>query len=297
MIKFLEEEDENLDTVRKFSNNHPFPGFFSITMATRKKEHYGTVRNKQHKLLVNTAVLTFDNASEWGDTITPIENIMKSFHSILICHDRNNESSASSRCDPTAYPTRKSITALATNNTSSLMRLLFSLFYGESFDDVKEQMTKRKETNKWDQMIRTIYFLSSVGCSIRQNRGGGTVQRLLAAHATAQNMGGNLFQLLQLSGITPLKSTKIQRRNKNCNTILADGFDYGTTSIYDYYKKDFDNMHGVGGYNTTKQDSFGVTETTQQVNSIYTSKQATDDGLYYDTANPGRVPLDRTKLN
>ena len=42
----LEEEDENLDTVRKFSNNHPFPGFFSITMATRKKEHYGTVTKK-----------------------------------------------------------------------------------------------------------------------------------------------------------------------------------------------------------------------------------------------------------
>ena len=86
----IKEEDKNLDTVRKFSNTHPFPGFFSITMATRRKEHYGTVRNKQHKLLVNTAVLTIDNASEWGDTITPLENIMKSFHSILICHDSNN---------------------------------------------------------------------------------------------------------------------------------------------------------------------------------------------------------------
>ena len=172
----IEEEDENLDTVRKFSNNHPFPGFFCITIATRKKDHYGTVRNKQNKLFVNTAVLTVDNASEWGDTITPLENIMKSFHSILICHDRNNESSTSSRCDPTAYPTRKSITTLATNNMSALMRLLFVLFYGESFDDVKKQMEKRKETHKWDQMIRTIYFLSSVGCSIRQNRGGGTVQ-------------------------------------------------------------------------------------------------------------------------
>ena len=146
-------------------------------------------------------------------------------------------------------------------------------------------------------MIQAIYFLSNVGCSMWQNRGGDNVQRVLAAHATAQNMGGNLFQLLQLFGITPLKSTIIQRRCKNCNTILADGFDYGTTSIYDYFKKDFDNMHGVGGYNTTKQDSFGVTETTQQVNSIYTSKQATDDGLYYDPANPNRVPLNRTKLN
>ena len=86
----IEEEDENLDIVRKFSNTHPFPGFFSITIATRRKEHYGTVRNKQHKLLVNTAILTIDNASEWGDTITPLENIMKSFHSILNCLDSNN---------------------------------------------------------------------------------------------------------------------------------------------------------------------------------------------------------------
>ena len=30
---------------------------------------------KQHKLLVNTAVLTVDNMSEWGDTITQLENI------------------------------------------------------------------------------------------------------------------------------------------------------------------------------------------------------------------------------
>ena len=110
-------------------------------------------------------------------------------------------------------------------------------------------------------------------------------------------MGGNLFHLLQLFGITPLKSTIIERRNKNCNTILAAGFDYSTTSKYDYIKKDFDNMHGVGGYNTTKEDSFGVTETTQQVNSIYTAKQATEDGLYYDPINPDRVSLDRTKLN
>ena len=93
--------------------------------------------------MVYTAVLTIDNTSKWGDTITPLENIMKSFHSIMISHDSNNESSASSRCDPTAYPTRKSITALATNNTSSLMRLLFSLSYGESFDDLKEQMTNK----------------------------------------------------------------------------------------------------------------------------------------------------------
>ena len=42
----IEEEDENLDTIRKLSTNHPFPGYFSITTATRQKEHYATVRYK-----------------------------------------------------------------------------------------------------------------------------------------------------------------------------------------------------------------------------------------------------------
>merc|ERR1712238_5246 len=103
-------------------------------------------------------------------------------------------------CDPTAYPTRKSITKLACNDTSALMRLLFALFYGESLPDVKKMMEERSETRRWDQIIRTVYLLSSLGSGIR-NKGGSTVQRLIAAHANAQNMGGNLFQLLQLFGI------------------------------------------------------------------------------------------------
>ena len=181
-------------------------------MATRKEEPYGRSKSKKkmHKLMVETGVLSIDQASEWGDTIAPLENIMKFLHSVLIHHDKNDGNDPN--CDPTAYPTRKSITNLACNDTSALMRLLFALFYGESLPEVKKMMEKRSETRRWDQIIRTVYLLSSLGRGIR-NVGGGTVQRLIAAHASAQNMGGNLFQLLQLFGITPLKSTTIQGRN------------------------------------------------------------------------------------
>ena len=135
---------------------------------------------------------------------------------------------------------------------------------------------KRSETRRWDQIIRTVYLLSSLGRGIR-NVGGGTVQRLIAAHANAQNMEGNLFQLLQLFGITPLKSTIIQRRNKKCNEILEEGFDYSTTSKWDYIIKIFDNVHFVEELIAKQQKNFSVIETTHQVDINYTAEQATSD--------------------
>jgi len=57
-------------------------------MVTRKKESYGRSGKKRHKLLVDTDVLSINQASEWRGTIAPLENIMKFLHSVLIHHDK-----------------------------------------------------------------------------------------------------------------------------------------------------------------------------------------------------------------
>ena len=44
-----------------------------------------------HKLMVETGVLSIDQASEWGDTIAPLENITKLLHSVLIHHDKKRQ--------------------------------------------------------------------------------------------------------------------------------------------------------------------------------------------------------------
>ena len=98
----IEEEDDELDPVRSFKDIHSNPGFFSLTMATRKEESFGRSRKKMYTLMVETGVLSIDHASEWGDTMVPLENIMKFLYSVLIHHDKNNSSGPN--CDATAYP-------------------------------------------------------------------------------------------------------------------------------------------------------------------------------------------------
>ena len=87
----IKEEDEELDTVRSYKDIHSNPGFFSLTMITRKEEPYGRSSKKMHKLMVETGVLSIDQASEWGDTIAPLENITKLLHSVLIHHDKKRQ--------------------------------------------------------------------------------------------------------------------------------------------------------------------------------------------------------------
>ena len=43
-----------------------------------------------HRLMVETGVLSIDQASEWGYTIVPLEYTMKFFQSALIHHDTND---------------------------------------------------------------------------------------------------------------------------------------------------------------------------------------------------------------
>ena len=67
---------------------------------------------------------------------------MKCLHSVLIHHDKNDSNGPN--CDPTAYPTRKSVSKLASTDTSALMQLFFALFYGESYYEVTEMMIEEK---------------------------------------------------------------------------------------------------------------------------------------------------------
>ena len=138
----IKKEEKELDPVRSYNDIHSNPGFFSMTMETRKEEPFGPTRKKMHKLMIETGVLSINQASERGDIIAPLEIIMKCLHSVLIHHDKNNSNGPN--CDPTAYPARKSVTKLASTDTSALMQLLFALFYGEPSYEVTEMMKKEK---------------------------------------------------------------------------------------------------------------------------------------------------------
>ena len=58
----IEEEDEELDLVQSYKDIHSNPGFFSLTMATRKEEPYGRSRKKMHKVIVETSILSINQA-------------------------------------------------------------------------------------------------------------------------------------------------------------------------------------------------------------------------------------------
>ena len=73
-----------------------------MTRATKKEELFGPSRKNMYKLMVETSVLSINQASEWRDIIVPLENIMNFLHSVLIHHDKNNSSGPN--CDATAYP-------------------------------------------------------------------------------------------------------------------------------------------------------------------------------------------------
>ena len=124
--------------------------------------------------MVRTSVSSINQASEWGDIIIPLENIMKCLHSALIHHDKNNSNGPNfdPTAYPTTYPTRKSITKLARNNISALIRLPLALFHGESWHEAKEMIEKRSETHRWDQIIRTVYLLSNLVRSIPNKSNG-----------------------------------------------------------------------------------------------------------------------------
>jgi len=60
----IKAEEKKLDPARSYNGIHSYPGGFSITMATSKKEPYGRCEKKRHKLLVDTGVLSINEDSE-----------------------------------------------------------------------------------------------------------------------------------------------------------------------------------------------------------------------------------------
>ena len=284
--------DERLDCIRHFRQNNvkqdPDHACLIHVGSKNRVRRNGSYKNSKLDLQISKLCVGDAKDMEEGD-MASLELIGKRLHPLLITYDLKM---MEHRHQPHAAPTERSINHYCQNDNSLLNRFFFTIGYGESMKEVKDQMVEVQDESKWKKLFMTSTCASDIVRHMRSTGNQGFMKNLLGSYLLARLVPPIVIRLLNSFGLSPSPNTIQKEHRQKANKEIATGYDFSQTSKFDSFGRSFDNFGCKSRHG--KRAKVGYVQMTLDAVFRISMPTLIEYGFYYDPAQPEKPVLDRT---